>query len=92
MKYSIAALVLPLIVGVTAAPSPDVAPLVERQISPACGPYNNGRGSLFLTNSKWGGYALCCTYFGPKLPEYTGCCDRNDVNTGSGFPACEVIN
>ncbi|KAK1673572.1 hypothetical protein BDP55DRAFT_730380 [Colletotrichum godetiae] len=92
MKYSIAALFLTLIASVTATPAPDVAHLIERQIYPACAPYNNGRESPFPTDSNWGGYALCCNYFGPNPPEYTGCCDRNGVNTGSGFPACVIIN
>ncbi|KAK7450889.1 hypothetical protein CaCOL14_007253 [Colletotrichum acutatum] len=92
MKFSFVALGRPLIAGVTAAPAPDVAPLAQRQIHPACAPYNNGRESLFPTDMNWGGYALCCNYFEPNPPLYTGYCDRNGMKTGSEFPVCEVVN
>ncbi|WYZ44854.1 hypothetical protein EsH8_VIII_000170 [Colletotrichum jinshuiense] len=85
MKFSAAAFILPLVAGASAAA------IQERQLG-ECTPYNNGTSAPFPHESNWGGYALCCNYFGPNPPLYTGCCDRNGEGTGSGFPGCVVIN
>lgn len=55
MKFSIVAVVLPLIAGTSAAPS-----VVERQ-SPACVAYSG----KFPHELVWGQWFLCCNYNGP---------------------------
>ncbi|KXH60520.1 hypothetical protein CSAL01_12650 [Colletotrichum salicis] len=78
MKFSIVAVVLPLIAGTSAAPS-----VIERQ-APACVAYS----AKFPHELVWGQWFLCCNYNGPDTTTYQNCCDRQGAGTGSGFPGC----